>query len=175
MGNFTTEELDFLSESNAIEGEYSKQAMADAKHAWAYARKLKTAKAVTYKDVLEIHRLLMVKLNPRIAGEWRYCTVYVGNHVAPVQPESVIKQRLQDEVLKYVNGLELGPISSASVPAFIEETKQCHVRFEKLHPFEDGNGRVGRILYNLHRIRFGLPIHVIKADERQDYYQWFRE
>jgi hypothetical protein len=50
----------------------------------------------------------------------------------------------------------------------------CHVSFEHLHPFRDGNGRVGRILYNWQRLKLGLPIHVIKYEDRWEYYNWFK-
>lgn len=54
--------------------------------------------------------------------------------------------------------------------------KLVHVEFEDLHPFPDGNGRTGRILYNWHRIQLGLPVHVIhEGDEQYDYYQWFHK
>jgi len=37
-----------------------------------------------------------------------------------------------------------------------------------------GNGRVGRILYNIHRLLLGLPIHVIhEGKEQKEYYTWF--
>ena len=61
-----------------------------------------------------------------------------------------------------------------------EYAKHVHVMFENVHPFEDGNGRTGRILYNLHRLKLGLPIHIIMADwpkkdgQQRAYYEWFR-
>ena len=54
--------------------------------------------------------------------------------------------------------------------------KRTHIDFEQLHPFEDGNGRVGRILYNIHRVTLGLPIHIIhEGEEQMEYYKWFKE
>jgi len=56
-----------------------------------------------------------------------------------------------------------------------ERSKQIHVAFEDIHPFVDGNGRVGRILYNIHRIKLGLPIHIIhEGEEQKEYYKWFK-
>jgi len=56
-----------------------------------------------------------------------------------------------------------------------ECTKQCHVLFEKIHPFIDGNGRTGRMVYNWHRLKLGLPIHIIHEGKEQfKYYKWFK-
>jgi len=48
-----------------------------------------------------------------------------------------------------------------------------HITFEKIHPFIDGNGRIGRIFMNWQRKKAGLPILVIKEAEKQKYYDWF--
>jgi hypothetical protein len=54
--------------------------------------------------------------------------------------------------------------------------KQWHINFEGIHPFEDGNGRIGRILMNLQRLSVGLPILIIHEGEEQfEYYKWFKK
>ncbi len=35
------------------------------------------------------------------------------------------------------------------------------------------NIRLGRIIYNAHRVKLGLPIHIIKESEKEEYYEWF--
>ena len=58
----------------------------------------------------------------------------------------------------------------------MEKIKQWHIDFEYIHPFEDGNGRVGRLLYLIHTILLELPIHIIKNDTKYEkYYPWFRD
>jgi len=49
-----------------------------------------------------------------------------------------------------------------------------HIHFEKIHPFVDGNGRMGRILMNWQRVKVGLQPLIIWASERQAYYAWFK-
>ena len=57
------------------------------------------------------------------------------------------------------------------------EPKDMHVRFEKIHPFVDGNGRTGRMLMWLHEYWLGREPTLIRSNEadRHYYYQWFRE
>lgn len=46
---------------------------------------------------------------------------------------------------------------------------QAHCRFIRIHPFDDGNGRVVRLLLNYLLLRFGLPPLVIKSSDRTRY------
>jgi len=56
----------------------------------------------------------------------------------------------------------------------IRDIKLSHIEFENIHPFEDGNGRVGRILMNIQCLNAGLPLLVIHTGkEQQKYYTWF--
>jgi fido (protein-threonine AMPylation protein) len=146
-----TELETFLEESNAIEGEYSSEALMDAKKAWAFGLK-------NPENVSGIHLYLMGRLNPRIAGKYRTVNVRVGDRVCP---------DWHDVVPMMIKWLD-------TIPTTAEECKQQHIKFELIHPFEDGNGRVGRILYNIQRMAIGLPIKIIKADKRAKYYEWFK-
>jgi len=53
--------------------------------------------------------------------------------------------------------------------------KEQHIAFETIHPYEDGNGRMGRLILNWQRVHCGLPILVIKDSEKNLYYQWFED
>ncbi len=54
------------------------------------------------------------------------------------------------------------------VPA-MEVFAQLHAEFERIHPFRDGNGRVGRLLLNLMLVRSGYPPAVIHKRDRGTY------
>jgi Fic family protein len=169
--------LEFLEESNSIEQVYGTWALDAAYEAWKYG--LKNIDTLNVDVVLHIHGLLMKLLEPRIAGKIRDCDVYIGGKRKIFVSEALIKGDLKNVISNIME-------SVGRKKEFTDEEKDavcqmCHVQFEDVHPFVDGNGRTGRILYNLHRLKLGLPIHVIHADypdpegEQMSYYKWFRQ
>jgi fido (protein-threonine AMPylation protein) len=158
--------VEMLRESNYIEEEFGEEALEDAIKAWEFARENDD---ISFEWLLEIHRLLMQRLNPRIAGKLRDGDVWIGGRHCRFISHGLLKEN----TMEAVNRLNLDP------DLYDKEEKEtlsksCHIHFECVHPFFDGNGRTGRILYNIHRLKLGLPIHVIKEEEKLSYYQWFQ-
>jgi len=158
--NTPLDELQFLTFSNLIEEEDSFEALEDAHQAWIMAKELLTPDGdpIRSMEIKAIHAVLMRRLNPRIAGQFRPFSVRVGNYIAPshVAVGNLLADLCQRE------------------PKTEEEIKQWHIDFEKIHPFEDGNGRTGRIIYNAQRLQNGLPIHIIRPGlDQRKYYAWF--
>jgi Fic family protein/predicted XRE-type DNA-binding protein len=56
---------------------------------------------------------------------------------------------------------ELHPLLRATV---------LHHEFVAIHPFDDGNGRIGRIVMNFALMRAGYPVAIVPVDNRLDYY-----
>lgn len=49
-----------------------------------------------------------------------------------------------------------------------------HIEFESVHPFEDGNGRTGRLLINFELLKNNLPPIVMPKEERTAYFEYLR-
>ena len=171
-------ELEFLDHSNRIEGEYSNQALEDAILAWKYIKDLNVECQFNVETILYVHYLLMRRLRPDIAGKLRECDVYIGGRQCIYVSETLLKDSLRElcaEIELCKRSVSYGRDNDYDL-LLDRFTREMHVRFENIHPFEDGNGRVGRILMNVHRLKLGLPILIIhEGKEQQEYYKWFKE
>jgi len=120
------------------------------------------------------HMLMMFDLNERVAGILRSkskVNVRVGSRICPDQSEvnKLLKQWFKKYgTVKFCEGL--------SKKKKEEAIKLAHIEFEGIHPYEDGNGRIGRMLLNWHRLQSGLtPLVIHEGVEQMEYYQWFRD
>lgn len=119
---------------------------------------------IDIETILLLHKMLISNINDKIAGRFRQAGEYVrvGRYIAPA-PEKI--QFLLDELLeKYQDSDE----------HVLNKVSEFHLLFEKIHPFVDGNGRIGRILINLMLLQNGFPPIIIKDSEKQYYYASFR-
>lgn len=148
---------EFIKESNLIEDEPSQIAFQDALAAW---ERLESFERLNLSALLTTHEILMHSLNPAIAGKLRTVNVRVGARLCPPW----------DEVPRLLNAWFMNHAGASTEQAI----KKAHIAFEKVHPHEDGNGRIGRLIMLWQTVRAGLPIRVIKASERQEYYKWFK-
>ncbi|MCL2003419.1 MAG: Fic family protein [Oscillospiraceae bacterium] len=123
---------------------------------------VKTKTPLSERTVKEIHSLVLMDRQSD-KGVYRSVPVRVGGFV-PCQPYEV---PVQMERLMMEYGGELQKLH------VIERAAVFHLRFETIHPFIDGNGRVGRLLLNLELMRAGYPPVNVKFSDRTNYYACF--
>lgn len=177
--NFTE---DFVYNTNAIEG----STMTEKEVKEVLEEKIKTqdseeietlgvAKAIRYirttKDELSVNFLLKLheicfKGSKTFAGKLRNVNVVVKNTRGNIIHSGVPKEELKDYLNDFVewygkNKKKFKPLILASI---------MHNQFEHIHPFQDGNGRVGRLLLNYILIKNNYPPINIKIEDRQEYY-----
>ncbi|MFA5932588.1 MAG: Fic family protein [Microgenomates group bacterium] len=127
----------------------------------------KSKDAEMSKDViLLLHQMLIGAINDDIAGRFRKKGEYVrvGTHIAPA-PEH-IDQMIEAALIEYTSNFS---------SYFLDKIAKFHLDFEIIHPFNDGNGRIGRVIINYQLLRLGFPILIIRDKEKRDYYQAFVE
>lgn len=128
---------------------------------------------ITESDIRRIHELV-------VSTVWQH---FPPEGLLPSETPGAYRQRDLDQLRP-----GLYPIPVSSVPAelgdwldranashsdeawhLFEELAYLHASFECIHPFPDGNGRVGRLVLNLLLVRYGYPPAVIHKDERPRY------
>lgn len=117
--------------------------------------------------ILSLHKLLLTGINDDIAGRYRSGKewVRIGTHFGanPTFVPSLISELLEQ-------------YSQKSDEFFLDKIAYFHAEFETIHPFNDGNGRIGRVLINQQLASLGLPpITIQNKSKRTDYYPLFDE
>ena len=165
----TMEIIEFLDHSNRIEGVHDDRSLHDAIEAWLHLSKLEK---LSRPQVCKVHRMLM--RNQALAmsekGAYRIIPVYIGRHEAM---KAALIPIAMKEWMTAMNQFPNRPKISTEEKE--HRSKVLHVKYEKIHPFVDGNGRTGRMFMNWWRIRNGLPILIIhEGEEQMEYYKWFQ-
>ena len=131
-----------------------------------YCKALSKDRDITKEFICLLHGMLLSGIDDSISGRFRSKHEYVrvGTHIAPA-PEHI--ELLMDRLLgEYTGNLSVYPLDAIA---------RYHLEFETIHPFNDGNGRIGRVLINLHLQRIGFPNIIIRDKEKQEYYKGFKE
>jgi len=142
--------------------------LAEVKGAIAAYDKLNELNPYKLDDLLEAHRLMMGEVLTR-AGQFRdkAVGVYKGKEVVHVAPPAHKISGLMAELFDWVNQSEEHPLIVSSV---------FHYEFEFIHPFMDGNGRMGRLWQTLMLAQWkplfaDMPLESVIKLHQQDYYQ----
>ena len=133
LADLSDEESDFYPEDTALVAANVATALAD----------YRAGEPVTAEWFHWRHRSLLAadrELLPRHLGAWRDCAVWVGENrqtAAFEGPPFNQVPALMDDLVRFIARRDVHPIVHAAV---------AHAQFETIHPYVDGNGRVGRLL-----------------------------
>lgn len=150
-----------------VSKDYSLREVFEAKNlarVYEYIKTKKDSIVLNQDTILFIHGLLIGGIDDSIAGRFRkeHEYVRVGKHVAPA-PEHIVRMI---EVL-------LNEYKTNHNTNIFTKVAHFHLQFETIHPFCDGNGRIGRVLINLQLQEFGYPNIIIRDKEKHLYYKTF--
>jgi Fic family protein len=117
--------------------------------------------------VRQIHSL-MFRSDPYFqyqpAGEWRKGSITIAG--SKVKPPSY--DRVEGEIERLIRAM-----NNAKGDA-IKKAAMAHAFFEQIHPFPDGNGRVGRILMNFILVAHGFPNVAIKGESEEEISEYIK-
>ena len=118
-------------------------------------------KEISVELILKLHKTLLTNIRDEIAGRFRSGKewVRVGTHIG-ANPEFV-NGFMHELVEKY---------NSNTDEYFLDKIAYFHAEFENIHPFGDGNGRIGRLLTNEQLDILGLPPIIIPNKSKFDEY-----
>ncbi len=116
---------------------------------------------ITEKLIKEIHSKIMDGFKDKKPGKYRHIPIYVTG--------SEIKRPDYKDVPKKVKELISWYNKNKDIMHPIELTSIFHIWFENIHPFMDGNGRVGRELLNLILLKNNYPRVIINLKNRPQY------
>ena len=128
-------------------------------HAKVFLEMLKTTEKISKKLLLKWHKDIFGETKSDIAGRFRNYLVRVGIYIAP---HWLDLEKFMEQLINFVNGSKLNPV---------ELTARAHYRFEKIHPFGDGNGRIGRLIMNYILWSNGYPMLIIEYKNKNSYYK----
>ena len=144
---------------------------------WVYSQALSSGpwisgKLLTVTEVRHVHRLSMTPVwevapHPNASddegpGNWRRHDIHAFGHGMKPPSHSQVAALMRD----WVDDVASVPRDSSPIA---ESVAARHATFERIHPFIDGNGRVGRLLMNLVLVRLGYPPAIIQKRNRDKY------
>lgn len=152
---------------------------------WVYGQAVKDRRGefgVTVTEIREIHKRVVESvwrvfppqhLDRRDApGEFRHTDIEPLRPGMKPPPSTDVRPLIDDWVERAAQ------IADTLVPLYgehvIEDFAALHAEFERVHPFNDGNGRSGRLLLNLLLVRYGYPPAVIHKKDRERYLDGLR-
>jgi Fic family protein len=121
----------------------------------AIDRALEMADHIDEASIIAMHEALLVGSNPEWTGDWRKDQVRIGGYTVHdadfVPPHADRVPAAMSDLLSFVKRTDISTFVHAAV---------AHAQFETIHPFPDGNGRVGRALIHAMYRHEGLTRNV---------------
>lgn len=166
-GNILTiDQVTDLLEGKRVLG--SAREILEVKNAGELYNNLSLINPLENKDLLNAHAILMDQLITE-PGRFRSggVGIFNGAQVTHMPPSAKRVPMLMEDLFKY--------IQNTTEYSWLIKSCVFHYEFEFIHPFEDGNGRIGRLWQHLllikhHPVFEFLPVEVLIKKHQQEYY-----
>jgi len=120
----------------------------------------KKKQELTTQDVLDIHGIILNKIDDANKGKYRNVTVRLKGSETILPNALKIPELMED----FINWLQSdNPDNTVKISA------DAHFKLVSIHPFVDGNGRTARLLMNLLLMQAGYPPAIVRKEDRNTY------
>ncbi len=157
----TKEETEDIIKRNLSPGRPLDDVKETASHSKVFFEAIQGKKRLSASVLLLWHKKIFGETKQDIAGRFRDHSVKVGDYRAPDWQDLKI---MMDDFFRWYrkNADSLNPVEFAA---------RAHYKFEKMHPFGDGNGRIGRLIIAHILMQAKYPLMVIEYKKRKSYYR----
>lgn len=139
---------------------------------------------ITIKEIIKINQ--MVNYNEGLTDGYKKVNNRIVGATFDTCPKELVPVKMQELIHKYntewaldipafdfdmdfSSAEEKDKAKEAYLQAFYEREAKFHIEFERIHPFEDGNGRTGRIITNAHLLNNNLAPIIISSPMKEIY------
>lgn len=120
----------------------------------------KKRKELAPKDILDIHSIILSKIDDANKGRYRNIAVRLRGSET-ILPNPLKVPELMEEFIKW--------LQSDNPDHTVQIAIDAHLKMVSIHPFVDGNGRTARLLMNLLLMQAGFPPAIIRKEDRSVY------
>lgn len=153
-----------IPDKSVVEHQEAKNHQAALGNMMQWLQEHNTTKQVTEQWLKQLHAILMNGIRADAGNYRRHSVRIVGSHVPTVN-----YLKIDDRMQAFVRDIQ-----TTSDLQIVAQLAKTHAAFEQIHPFSDGNGRVGRLLMHVQALQHGLPPVFIQQEKKQAYYTYLQ-